>query len=139
MNISPNLEQMANHLEFLGYSVERTPAKADGEKSLILAKHSQNPNVVAIEMQPGWTLFRSSFGINKPVSQAMDIAISELSRTTDVANPHYAVEDGKVNLRFDSSYTGNYSKDVFGNFFTTFLNDIQKMYRLPNVIKEFQD
>ena len=133
-----NLEQIANHLEFLGFAIEKTPGK-DDVKPMLVAKSDKEPTLVIIELSPGWTFFRSNFGINKAASTAMDTAINKLSGVSDVVNPHYVVEDGKVTLRFDASYTGNYSKDVFGKFISNVLSDIKKMYRIPDVFKVFED
>ena len=139
-SMSKLFDQMANHLEFLGYSVEINQP-AEGEKPSFIARHSQYPNLFIWEMEPGITLMRSSFNIEKAYfPEEMDAAINELSKSVNIMNPNYVVNnDGKVVLQFDTVYTGDYSREIFGKFIAYVQNDIARMYRVPAVVKAFTE
>jgi hypothetical protein len=135
--MSQTLEKMANHLEFLGYSIQMNDPKAGGNPSFN-AKHSQYPNFFVWEWQPGLTLIRSSFAVDSCSSlEEKNAAINELSGKVDLVNPFYEQENGKGVLRFETFYTGEYSKEVFGNFISVVHKDIDKMYKIPSVTKAF--
>ena len=131
------LSAIKNHLEFLGYTVELTEAKKEGEMNMILAKHNKDTNFVAIEIQPNIINFRANFSTDKPQAPEMDKAINELGSKLDVANIFYEIEDGKAILRADAVYTGDYTKDVFARFFSLLNKDIGKIFLLESSKKAF--
>ena len=131
------LQDIKNHLEFLGYSVELQEAKKEGEMNMLLARHSKDSNFVAIEIQPNIIIFRANFQTEKAHSPQMDSAINELSSKMDVGNVFYEVEDGKAILRVDATYTGEYTKDVFARFFSLVNKDIGKIFLLESSKKAF--
>lgn len=132
-----NLTAIKNHLEFLGYSAELTEVKREDERNFLVAKHSKEPNFIAIEIQPNIVNFRSNFTTEKTKSSLMDSAINELGSKLDVANIYYEIEDGKAILRVDAVYTGEYSKDVFGRFFSLLNKDIAKIFLLESTKAAF--
>lgn len=131
------LDYIKNHLEFLGYKVEK-PEVAEGAQASLLAKHNTEPNFWVVEINPNVLILRASFSITKPVSPQLDEAMNTLSATTDVSNPCYVVDDGQVTVRFDAPYTGEYSKEVFADFFSYLTKDVEKMYRIKSVMEAIQ-
>jgi len=135
--MSQTLQKIANHLEFLGYSIEMKDSKEPGNPSFT-AKNSQYPNLFVWEWQPGFTLISSSFIIENSSSlEQKHAAVNELSGKVDVVNPYYEQENGKRLLTFSTYYTGEYSKELFGKFISVLHKDIGKMYNIPSVNKAF--
>lgn len=134
-----NLGAIKNHLEFLGYTAELTEATKEGEMNMLIAKHNKDTNFVVIEIQPNIVNFRANFTTEKSHSPQMDSAINELGSKLDVANIFYEMDEGKAILRIDAVYTGEYSKDVFGRFFSLLNKDIGKIFLLESSRKAFTD
>src|SRR3989344_8853245 len=95
------LEHIANHLEFLGYQIEKEPSENQDKKEVLLATSVKNHNIVGIAIESGIVILRSTFRVEKAASTQMDAAINLLSSKLDVCNVYYEIEDGKVSLRFE--------------------------------------
>ena len=131
------LEHIADHLEFLGYQIEKELPQSQGKQEVLLATSVKNHNIVGFAVESGIVIVRSTFSIEKAVSAQMDAAVNLLSSKLDVCNVYYEVNDGKVSLRFESVFTGEYSKELFGKFLNYFSKDIDKMYLIESVNNAF--
>lgn len=137
--MSKTVDQIGNHLEFLGYSVELINP-TEGAKPLLVARHGQHPSLLFWEMDTGMMLVRASFTVNNSSSRELkDAAINEMSAVVNIVNPYYEVDtsNGNVSVIFHAFYSGEYSKEVFGKFVNLLNTDIEKTFRLPSAAKAF--
>lgn len=127
------LQQMASHLEFLGYEIERL--EIGENKEWVAARHPQSNNYLFFELLPNFILFQVSLRTDKKSNSKMDEAINKMNKALAISRVYYEVdEDKKVLLRIESVYSSDYQKERFARFRDTFESE-QKM--LSN-LEEFQ-
>lgn len=120
------LQQMADHLEFLGYSTKKLDVGE--EREWVVAKHPTNNSLVFFELLPNFILFRASFSTGKKHSSEMDVAVNEANKSLNLAKFYYEVEDdGLVSVKFESIYIGDYSKGVFARFHDFFDREVGRL------------
>lgn len=118
------LEDVKNHLDFLGYKTEIREAKKKGDKNLLLALHDQRNNIIIIDSSPNLLFLRINLSSNKKWNDEIPEYINNANKALNCARVYYEVEDGKVLLIFETVYTGPYSKEAFGQFFDLYDKDI---------------
>lgn len=126
------LREMAEHLEFHGYSIEKVDM--ENGREWILAKHEDIHNQVFLELFPGFVLFRASFYTKKKHSPQMDIAVNEANKHLNFAKFYYAVdEDNYATVKFEATYVGDYSKGLFARFQDVFHKEVDMLYQLEEM------
>lgn len=135
--MSKTLEQIANHLEFLGYKIEKIEPKKEGDKELVIATHAKNNNMVIFEMLPSFIMFRVNLTSERKPSTEMDTFLNDANKKFDVAKVFYDNEDDNAVLRFEAIYIGEYSKEIFGQFYDMFEKDQKRIVVLDNFSKIF--
>lgn len=119
-------EKIINHLEFLGYDVEAVETAKEGEKKYFLAKHPSKSNYLFYEIGPNLLIFRARYTTTKEYSSAMDKFINKGNYTMNITKVTYEIEENNTpTLIFESTYLGQYQKDLFGQFFDINQDDIK--------------
>jgi hypothetical protein len=122
---NPNLRNMANHLEFLGYGISRLELAENAE--WVVAKHESNNNWVFHQVMDSVTFVQVRLRTGKKHIAKMDKAVNALNSVLDISRFYYAVEDGLVELRIEAIFTGAYSKDLFSKFYDLFERDQKRL------------
>jgi hypothetical protein len=118
------LEDVNNHLEFLGYKTEIKEAKKKGDKRFLLALHDQHNNIIIFDSSPDLLFLRINLTSAKKWSDEIPEYVNNANKALNCARVFYEIEEGKISLVFETVYTGPYSKEVFGQFFDLYNNDI---------------
>lgn len=140
--MNENVEKICNHLEFLGYQLEKTKAKKANEKDFVLARHSQKNSVFILILSPNILLFKISLTTGKKHVPVMDAFINEANKVLIFAKMYYEIdkETQEVVVRLEALYTSDYKKEAFGEFFESFNFDVNpRLYKIPNFDKLFLD
>lgn len=120
------LKQIANHLEFLGYQIERE--ENDQHKEVITATHLTNNNFLFFEMLPDYVLFKAGLRVDKKPTQEMDVAINQINKALLISRVYYDTDGKSLEiLRIEASYQGKYIKEDFARFHEIFEKDQQLM------------
>ena len=124
---SGTMGQIMNHLEFLGYKIERQDFKNPGDKMLFIATHPEHYNFTffpLISQDSNFILFKLTLTTDKNKSIEMDAAINRVNTAMFITRAYFRIEDGGVAaVTFEAVYMGEYVKDIFGRFFTQFGKD----------------
>lgn len=132
------LDQISNHLGFLGYNIEKSEPKKEGEKIFFYAKHVKRNNLVFWEMAPLFSIFNIT--LTTDVNYKPEIAeyINKANSLLNLAKVFsFASEDGVITIRFEAIYIGEYIKETFGQFYDFIEGDQQKFNSLENFSKIF--
>ncbi len=118
-------EEMASHLEFLGYTIQKPQKKEPKNPQIYAATHAKKWNLVFWEIAPELVMFQVSIAIAKKQTKEMDACVNRANEKLFIAKTYYYLADKKITLRFEAFYTGQYSKSIFGAFIDALLNDVQ--------------
>lgn len=116
-------EQIANHLQFLGYEVKQ-------EESYVRARHPQKPNIL-VKVMTGGILHTSIWGSSddaKRNRQAFLEWINQLNQGAQVVR-YYADKD--VDLIVEGWYTGGYDRTNYGRYLELSDLDFQRFVKTP--------
>lgn len=131
------LKQMANHLNFLGYEIEKLDLKDD--KEFVVARHSKNNNIIFWEMFPNFVMFKVSLTTQKKSSAKVDAYMNEANKDLDFTKVYYDIDKGVLTLGLEAVYIGEYVKQTFGQFYEIFEKDQQRFTLLDDFNKLFID
>jgi len=136
-NMNSTMEQIAKHLEFLGYKIE---TKVDsGGKPYFIAYNSTANDIVVTPYEPNFTFFQTTLTSVKSPSSDMDAFVNKANGSFYIARFYYETNE-KIKgtmLRFDAIYTGEYSKESFGKFIDMFRHDQDMIRSMGNYNKIF--
>ncbi len=132
------LEKICDHLQFLGFNVEIVSEK-EGQKEYALARHAQKYNIAIMILTPNIILFKTNLITNRNSSPAADSFMNTANRTMACTKVYYDVEEGKMILRFEAFYIGEYSKEIFSEFFNVTENDMILFNKIENYQEIFLD
>ena len=124
------LKQMANHLNFLGYEIEKLDL--DKNKEFIIARHSKNNNIVFWEIFSNFTLCKVGLKTTKKPTKEIDNFLNEANKALDITKVYYETEGNGLILRFEATYIGQYQKETFGQFYEVFEKDQQRFTLLDD-------
>ncbi|MCK9329519.1 MAG: hypothetical protein M0Q94_06555 [Candidatus Cloacimonetes bacterium] len=122
-------DDIKNHLEFLGYTIEIEKAKKDGEKSLLIAMHERKHNILFFNLNQNMLMMRISLKTKKKWNNKMVDFTNSSNKVLICTKVFCELEDGLVNLEFESIYTGAYIKEIFGNWLDLIEKDIDVLFR----------
>ena len=132
----PILDEMANHLEFLGYKIENIPSKSEGGKPVVLAKHLNKNNMLLFKMSDGFISFCTNLNCDKKLSIEMIEYINTINYSLSISRVHVFISDDQLTtIRFEAVYIGAYSKDLFSKFYDYLMDD----QKLLNSLKGFDE
>jgi hypothetical protein len=123
------LDKISNHLEFLGYEIERR--KAEKGNDFLLAKHSRRNNIVVVDHSEWLTFFRIALNTTKDYSKEISDYVNEMNSTLTVSRVFFEKdnESSKVVIIFNAMYIGDYTKEIFGNFLDTLTSDTEVLFQ----------
>lgn len=133
------LDKFGNHLEFLGYKIEKIEPKEEGEVGIVIATHPQNNNIVFFEMMPNFVIFQVSLSTKKSPSSDMDAFLNNANKHFYISKLFYKVDANLAVIKFEAVYTGDYSKELFAQFYDLFEKDQNLLGSLDNFTKVFLD
>ncbi len=123
-----DLKSMADHLEFLGYKIEKLDI--EGEREWVAARHATNNNYIFRELSPSLTLFQAGLKSEKKYEAKMAESVNELNKVLNITKVYCEFEDGLALLRIEAVYTGEYVKEEFARFQEQFERDQSLMSQL---------
>jgi|GEM_PF-1365888 len=134
---SDNLKQIANHLEFLGYEIEKLSSA--GEREFIAARHAKDNNMVYWLVYPNFILFRTGLKTSKKPSPKMDDFINKVNKILEMSRVYYEMIDDNLTIQFEAVFSGKYNKELFGQFLDFFKNDQTRTCSFEDFNKLFID
>lgn len=111
------MDQFVNHLEFLGYEVERR----DGD--LIKAKHQSNANFLFHIFGFG-AMAKAMFGVNSQGKNRRGDVLERLNSYNSVARVSRAYIDKDFDLAIEAVFPNLYDKPAFGVFIEAYNDDM---------------
>jgi hypothetical protein len=138
--MNTELDKFCNHLEFLGYKIEKTKPATEDEKEIVLAEHVQKNNLIFFEMQPNFILFRVNLTSNKQVAPEMDDFMNRANKEILLSRIYYKENDAnKTLIVFEFVYTGPYSKETFSQFLDYTQHDQMSLNKIEGFERIFLD
>ncbi len=137
--ISKTMEKMADHLEFLGYRIEKKPTEEGVKKPYLLAQHPSNYSMFVIEFIPNFYLFRTNLSCSRSGSQAMNDFINKANKLMEISRIFYdPIEETKGTIiRIETIYIGEYQKQIFASFMEMLKKDQERISTMENYEKIF--
>lgn len=135
------IDEIANHLEFLGYTVTKENSNEIdvNEKYFYFASHQKLNNIVFFNILDNSILFKVTLSSNNKIC-------NEMFKYVNLANEKYLnyckvyisnKEEDKTLLVFEVVYIGGYNKTTFSEFFTELTADLQRFSAGDNFDKLF--
>lgn len=124
------IDQIADHLELLGYKVEKKEPQKVEEKYMLLVDHPTKVKFVVLELSPNIILFQANLNTEKKFAPGMGDFANDVNKNLLISKLFFDAMDGLVVLRVRSIYTGEYAKDTFGQFWDALQNDLQQLFTL---------
>ena len=137
-------EEIANHLEFLGYKVSKEEVEngsSEDKKYYFIAKHQKLNNLIFHNLLNTSVMFRVNLTTTKKES-------NEMLRYVNTANEKLlnfckafvkVDDDKKAQITFELVYIGDYNKEIFSEFFNEFVEDQKRFSAGDNFDKIFID
>lgn len=132
--MNTTLEQMSNHLGFLGFTVESKKEQEGRQRNFLLASHPVSYNISVMELGPDIFLFKANILSENTPGQDMDVAINAANRALAVSRIYYDVEEEKVVYRIEATYLGKYDKETFASF----MSHVERDHRCLPLVEEFK-
>jgi hypothetical protein len=121
------LDEIANHLEFFGYTIEKEEPENDADRLTYLAKHERRFNLRYFEMNKNYVLFQICFLTDLRPTPELSEAINEFNRNGILAKYYCTTnKDGLVIIYIEAMFIGDYTKTTFGLFYDMFETDHRK-------------
>jgi hypothetical protein len=133
------LKQMANHLEFLGYKIEKEESSGEDKRESFFARHPSNLDFSLIEIFPDVILLRILMSTKGKLSPEIDAFLNDMNKTFVISKIYREAENDIVYLRIESIYMGAYFKDIFAKFMDINIREHNQLRALDNFIKLFVD
>lgn len=129
------LDEIAGHLEFLGYKLTKTEFEKKDGSYFYIADEPDTYMILLLKSTDLSVILRSSIRIDKKYSSDIDKFINKANSIFDVARIYSEVDSDGLILRFDSLYFGEYRKDLFAEFIKFFIKDQRKIGILNDEMK----
>lgn len=112
------LDKIKTHLEFLGYEVTEPKKESEEAQDRLLARHPEKPNYLVLQMLPFALLFTATYSIEKGTAKEWDSVINEANQQAGLSRIYYNVDEKKeITLVFEGVFIGEYSRELFGQYF----------------------
>jgi hypothetical protein len=130
--MNKKIDNIINHLEFLGYKIEKVTPEKEGGKELIMALHDQKNNLLFWEMLPNFVLFRISLSSTKTHIPEMDDFVNRANKILNISKIYTEIgkNEDNVTLVFEMIYIGDYSKEIFSQFLDHFTKDQESLAQI---------
>lgn len=133
--ISDTINKITEHLEFLGYKIE----KDKEDKELLLAYHDTNNNMWFWDesTKHQYNVSQICFGSGSRVANTRITleklrAINLLNRCSQIAYTYLEEDENDAIINFRAVYLGLYKKDVFSRFIEYF-RKTQELIKTPQI------
>jgi hypothetical protein len=121
------LEDIANHLEFFGYTIEKKERKESANNFNYYASHERYNNIRFFEIYKNYVCFQICFWLDGLTMDTSALAetFNEFNRKSILAKFYYTLDkDGsRVFVYTEAIFIGNYTKPSFGLFYDRFKVD----------------
>ncbi len=124
------INEMVNHLEFLGYAITKLEKKTEKGPQLYIAKNPKKWSVAFWEINKEVVIYQINIMTDKKPTQPMDAFINLANEKLNITKVYHAMDEGNVSLRFEAFWFGEYAKSTFGVFLDYLTNDIQIFEKL---------
>lgn len=121
--VDDTLSKIGNHLEFLGYSIEKVSSDDRASKAIWLATHQNRWNFVFHEMIDGFILFKGQVRSEKKYTKEMETLMNISNAQLVITKVYVEGEDEKTIIVFEGVYGGAYIKELFTKFMNLFQAD----------------
>lgn len=137
--LSMNMENIAKHLELLGYRIEKNNDLTTDGKPYFIAYSNYENNLIVVEKLPRFIDFRIILITKKTLSADMKDFANRANSYFDIAKMYYSVnsETKNSNINFEAVYIGEYSKELLGSFLSIFKNDVTLIRTMDDYSKVF--
>jgi hypothetical protein len=137
--LSANMENIAKHLELLGYRIENDNSVTTTGKPYFIAYSDYENNIMVTEYMPKFISFRTFLITEKPLSADMKDFANKANQSFEIVRMICDINDKTKNaeIRFVTMYTGEYSKEIFGTFLSMYRHDISSIMAMENYDKVF--
>ncbi len=123
---SNKLENIKNHLEFLGYEVEVNTN--DSGNRMLVSKSKNKPNLISFFGKPEDNfeaiIFRSIWNGLKNIETVDQFRYLNKMNVDGLVKSYANLNDNT--LTFETLYTGDYAKKSFGDFIDLFTGEVQR-------------
>jgi hypothetical protein len=137
--LSATMENIAKHLELLGYRIENDNLVTTTGKAYFIAYSDYENNIIVTEYLPKFIIFRTYLITEIPLSADMKYFANKANLFFETAKMICDTDDKTKNaeITFQAMYTGEYSKDIFGTFLNMYRHDISSINAMENYSKVF--
>ena len=125
--MSTLLDEIANHLEYFGYTIEKTEREEAPDSFNYYARHERHNNIRFFDIYKTYVCFQICFwhdalGIN---TSALAEAFNEFNRKGILTKFYYTTDTDKsrVYVYTEATFIGDYAKQSFGLFYDRFKAD----------------
>lgn len=135
---SKTLEQVVNHLAFLGYKVNTMQPQKKEDQEFFIATHPNRNHLIFMEPMSNFILFEVNLNSKTSQSPEMNHYINQYNCISNIVRACIPPShDGQTVVRFVTTYNGEYSKEIFGQFYDLLETDIRHFSSLENFSKIF--
>ena len=117
-----DINNIKNHLEFLGYSTEFDNSQKD--RVTLIGRHSEKPNLICSSTKDGIIFLTSSWTGLKDINSIEQYKVFNKLHTNSTFSQFVIKDDGSMNIH--STFIGEYDKKRFGQILDIFLMDINR-------------
>jgi hypothetical protein len=136
---SANMENMAQHLELLGYRIEKNNYVTTTGKPYFIAYHESDNNIVVIEYMSNFIILRTMLTTSKPLSADMKDFSNKANKSFTILRMYLNTDEDKkgTQMSFVAVYIGEYKKQIFGSFLNEYKSDINSIRAMEDYDKVF--
>lgn len=117
-----DINDIKNHIEFLGYSTEFNESEKD--RVILIGKHADKPNLICTSNKEGVIFLTSSWTGLKEINSIEQYKLLNKLHTNANFSQFVIADNGNLNIH--SAFIGEYDKKRFGQFLDMFLIDINR-------------
>ncbi|MFZ1035603.1 MAG: hypothetical protein WAU61_05500 [Smithella sp.] len=125
-NLSVNMENIAKHLELLGYRIDKGNYLTTNGKPYFIAYSDYENNLIVEEKLPRFIDIGVVIYTEKPLSNDMKDFANRANSFFEISRMFFSISEKTKNadINFEATYIGDYSKELFGSFINIFKSDV---------------
>jgi hypothetical protein len=122
------LEEISNHLEYYGYTIEKKEREEKDNTFTYYAKHEAHMNMRFFEIYKNYVLFQICFYRDDIPTSALAETFNEFNKESMLAKFYYSgdKDDSRIFVYIEALFIGDYTKQSFGLFYDRFKRDERK-------------
>jgi hypothetical protein len=116
------LDEIANHLEFFGYTIEKKEWEENPDKFNYYVQHEVQNSIRFFEIIRNFVLFQIGFYRDELPTSALAETFNELNRKSTLAKFYYTLDkdSSRIFVYMEAIFMGDYTKQSFGIFYDRF-------------------